>query len=228
MDYLPYIVAAVVGYLLGSVPCGYLVAKSHGVDIFKVGSGNPGSTNVKRVLGSKAGNTVFAFDILKGVLATGWIKLYWLVCAGHLFHAEEFTPLKSPTMLWMGLAGVVAAVIGHCFSVFTKFKGGKGVATAAGGLVVLMPYACLTGAALWMVAFYSTRYVSLASILAAIAVPAASWILGNPLPLNIVATVIGLFVIIRHRANIGRLLSGTENRFVKKANPPGDKEKPGA
>ena len=195
------IASAFIGYLLGSLPFGYLVARAHGVDIFKAGSGNPGATNVKRVLGAKAGNTVFALDAVKGALAAAWPML-------PLLHA--------PDVRMMGLVGVIAAVLGHSFSIFTKFKGGKGVATAAGGLVVLMPVSCAIGAVVWVVTFLLTRYVSLGSILAAVAVPAASWLRGNPLPLNIVATAVGIFVIIRHRENIKRLLHGTESRFAKK------------
>ncbi len=194
--------SAIIGYLLGSLPFGYLVARAHGVDIFKVGSGNPGATNVKRVLGSKAGNTVFALDALKGALAAAWPLLPFLTV---------------PDTRIMGLVGVICAVLGHSFSMFTKFKGGKGVATAAGGLVILIPLASLVGAAVWVLTFFITRYVSLGSVLAAIAVPVASWLFKNPLPLNLVAAVLGLFVIIRHRENIKRLLNGTETKFVKKA-----------
>ena len=232
MDYTPYIVASVVGYILGSVPCGYLVAKAHGVDIFKVGSGNPGATNVKRVLGERfgdkgkrAGNLVFVLDAVKGALAAGWVLVYHrFVSAGDVAGVG----LSSETILKLALVGVVAAVLGHSFSIFTKFKGGKGVATAAGGLVVLIPVPCLIGCAVWVISFYMSRYVSLGSILAAVAVPAASWLQGNPLPLNIVASVLGSFVIFRHRENIKRLLNGTESRFVKKADASGIKEKSGA
>ena len=193
--------SALVGYLLGSLPFGYLVARAHGVDIFKVGSGNPGATNVKRVLGSKAGNTVFALDAIKGAIAAAWPMLPFVT---------------SPDTRIMGLVGVIAAVLGHSFSMFTHFKGGKGVATAAGGLIVLIPLACLIGGAVWVLTFFITRYVSLGSVLAALAVPGASWLLKNPLPLNLVATALGLFVVIRHRENIKRLLNGTESKFVKK------------
>ena len=199
--------AALIGYLLGSLPFGYVVARAHGVDIFKEGSGNPGATNVKRVLGEKfgrkgknAGNLVFVLDAVKGALAASWMM---------------FGPLAYTDARLLGLIGVIAAVLGHSFSIFTKFKGGKGVATAAGGLVVLIPIACLTGAAVWVVTFAITRYVSLGSVLAAVAVPVASWLL-NPLPFSIVATALGAFVIFRHRANIKRLLAGTEPRFAKK------------
>jgi glycerol-3-phosphate acyltransferase PlsY len=199
---------AVIGYLLGALPFGYVVARAHGVDIFKEGSGNPGATNVKRVLGAKfgakgkrAGNLVFALDAVKGAIAAGW---------------PVISPLAASDERLLGLIGVIAAVLGHSFSVFTRFKGGKGVATAAGGLVVLIPVSCLIGAGVWVLTFLITRYVSLGSILAAVAVPAASWLRGNPLPFSVVATALGAFVIFRHRANLKRLLAGTEPRFAKK------------
>jgi glycerol-3-phosphate acyltransferase PlsY len=204
--------AALIGYLLGSLPFGYVVARAHGVDIFKEGSGNPGATNVKRVLGEKfgrkgknAGNLVFVLDAVKGAIAASW----------PLFTALAYTDARL-----LGLIGVIAAVLGHSFSVFTKFKGGKGVATAAGGLVVLIPISCLIGALVWLLTFIFTRYVSLGSVLAAVAVPAASWLRGNPLAFSVVATSLGAFVIFRHRANIKRLLAGTEPKFAKKPAQP--------
>jgi acyl phosphate:glycerol-3-phosphate acyltransferase len=210
MSYGPYIAAAVAGYLLGSLPFGYLVARAHGVDIFKTGSGNPGATNVKRVCGARAGNTVFALDAVKGAAASGWP----LLCV--VFGCPFFS-VGPEDIKYVQLIGVISAILGHSFSVFTGFKGGKGVATAAGGLLVLMPVSCLVGGVVWLATFYGTRFVSLASILAAIAVPVASWLRGNPLALNIVATVIGLFVVLRHHENIRRLLNGTESRFVRKS-----------
>jgi glycerol-3-phosphate acyltransferase PlsY len=203
---------ASIGYLLGSLPFGYVVARAHGVDIFKEGSGNPGATNVKRVLGEKfgakgkrAGNFVFVLDAVKGAVAAAW---------------PFFTALPPTEARLLGLIGVIAAVLGHSFSVFTKFKGGKGVATAAGGLIVLMPLSCSVGAVVWVLTFVTTRYVSLGSILAAVAVPLTAWIRwfqGElPLPFSIVATGVGAFVIFRHRANLKRLIAGTETRFAKK------------
>jgi glycerol-3-phosphate acyltransferase PlsY len=218
--------AAVIGYFLGSLPFGAIVARAHGVDIFKEGSGNPGATNVKRVLGEKfgakgkkAGNLVFALDVLKGAVASAWSFLSWttLSVSVDLQDGSGAAVIAGEDWRLLGLAGVIGAVLGHSFSIFTKFKGGKGVATAAGGVLVLMPVSCLIGAGVWVITFYATRYVSLGSILAAVAVPAASWIRGNPLPLNIVVTILGLFVIIRHRENIKRLLNGTENKFAKKS-----------
>jgi glycerol-3-phosphate acyltransferase PlsY len=219
------VIAALVGYLLGALPFGYLVARAHGVDIFKAGSGNPGATNVKRVLGERfgergqlAGNFVFVLDALKGAVAAGWPRLIQYKHTYLSFDTGKTTTLVDTAQTWqlLALAGVIAAVLGHSFSIFTKFKGGKGVATAAGGLVVLMPVSCLIGAGVWLLTFLVTRYVSLGSVLAAVAVPAASWLQGNPLPLNLVATGLGLFVIVRHRENIRRLLNGSENKFVRK------------
>jgi glycerol-3-phosphate acyltransferase PlsY len=112
-----YSAAAFIGYILGSLPFGYVVARAHGVNIFKEGSGNPGATNVKRVLGEKfgakgkrAGNLVFALDAVKGALAAGW---------------PLFTTLAGADARLLGLIGVIAAVLGHSFSIFTKFKGGR-------------------------------------------------------------------------------------------------------
>ncbi len=225
MVYLPHVLAAFVGYLLGAIPVGFLIARAYGVDIFKFGSGNPGATNVRRALGSRAGNLVFALDALKGAAAAAWPLLIGWIAVRYSPALDRFADEAREVEignLWHdakleALTGVVAAVLGHSFSVFTKFKGGKGVATAAGGLMVLMPLACGTAAGVWLLAFFIGRYVSLASILAAITVPTVCWLGGDPLPLKVAATVIGVFVVFRHRANIGRLLNGTERKFVKGA-----------
>lgn len=215
-----HVVAALFGYLLGALPFGYLVARAHGVDIFKVGSGNPGATNVKRVLGPKAGNTVFALDAGKGAAAafwglgafTGTTMTYdlsdWGINATGAVAGEGWRV--------MALIGLISAVLGHSFSVFTRFKGGKGVATAAGGLVMLAPLACLASVVVWVATFLITRYVSLGSILASVAAPVVCWIQPNLLVVKVTVTVLGLFVIYRHRENIARLRAGTENRFTRK------------
>lgn len=225
MFYVWLLGSAVIGYFLGSLPFGAMVARAHGVDIFKEGSGNPGATNVKRVLGEKfgtkgkrAGNLVFALDVLKGAIASAWSVLSWttLSVSVDLERGAGATMITGQDWRLLGLAGVIGAILGHSFSIFTSFRGGKGVATAAGGVLMLMPVSCLIGALVWLITFSVTRYVSLGSILAALAVAIASWVLGNPLALNIAVTVIGLFVIIRHRTNITRLINGTENKFAKK------------
>jgi glycerol-3-phosphate acyltransferase PlsY len=225
MFYAWIFASAFIGYFLGALPFGAIVARAHGVDIFKEGSRNPGATNVKRVLGEKfgakgkrAGNLVFALDALKGAIASSWALLAWttLSVSVDLQNGSGAAVIHGDDWRLLGLAGVIGAVLGHSFSIFTKFKGGKGVATAAGGVLVLMPVACLIGAAVWVVTFYTTRYVSLGSILAAVVVPVAGWVMRNPLPLSIVVTILGAFVIFRHRENVKRLLNGTENKFAKK------------
>jgi glycerol-3-phosphate acyltransferase PlsY len=194
---LPAIIGVVLaGYFLGALPFGYLVARAHGVNIFQAGSKSPGATNVRRVLGQKAGNLVFALDVLKGCIAAGW-------------------PLLFGFGKGLGCAGLAAALLGHCYSIFTGFRGGKGIATGAGGFLVLMPLVTLIGAVVWIILFFTLGYVSLASIAAAIALPVAALILGRPVYLILIAAVIAVFVAVRHRANIRRLIAGTENRRGK-------------
>jgi acyl phosphate:glycerol-3-phosphate acyltransferase len=209
----PLVISAAVGYLLGSLPFGWLVARMHGVDIFAVGSKNPGATNVRRVLGARAGNTVFVLDAIKGAAAAGWP----FVARPH-----------SREVLTYCLASLVAALLGHSFSCFTRFRGGKGVATGTGGLLVLLPGSTLIAAVVWVTAFYATGFVSLASILAAVTLPLAAFFFGNRLLLVLTAVVISLFVIGRHRANIGRLISGTEHKFQKKKAEDDEKKGKGA
>ncbi|HSI07136.1 MAG: glycerol-3-phosphate 1-O-acyltransferase PlsY [Rariglobus sp.] len=224
---IPLIIAAVVGYLLGAIPFGWLVARAHGINIFEHGSKSPGATNVKRVLGKKAGNTVFALDAIKGALAAGWPFLVarWAAskaanvrdAEGWVVYTANIKVLTPNLVIPVAVTGLLAAVIGHSFSCFTRFKGGKGVATSAGGFVVLMPVVTLIALAVWLATFYGSRYVSLASIFAAIAMPVAAFFLKQHTLVVILAAIIGTFVIILHRANIKRLLNGTENRFVKKS-----------
>lgn len=193
------------GYLIGSISFAVIVAKSQGVDIFKEGSGNPGATNVKRVLGAKWGNAVFALDALKGLVAAGWPLL--------VFTGAGDVGLR------LGIIGLVAAIIGHSYSVFLKFRGGKGVATTMGGLLAIMPVVLLIGLLLWLVGFFVTRIVALASILFALSLPLGSYFLyyverpGDPR--FTLGLLLGLLIVVRHRSNVARLLQGKENRFKK-------------
>jgi glycerol-3-phosphate acyltransferase PlsY len=157
------------------------------------------------VLGSGPGNTVFVLDASKGALAAGWP----LLVAWQAIRASDFPGI-------LGYVGLAGALIGHSFSCFTRFKGGKGVATATGGLLVLMPYVSLVSAAIWLTVFYATRYVSLASILAAVSLPVLAYIFNRGALSLWVAGIVGVFVVVRHRANISRLLAGTEKRFDRK------------
>lgn len=211
-----------IGYVLGSLPFGYLVARSKGVNIFEVGSKNPGATNVRRVLGAGPGNLVFTLDALKGAAATIWplFQFTWLIEDGALTSLSMSFTTDDAAATQQAVAGLVGALLGHSFSCFTHFKGGKGVATASGGLLVLMPIALLIGAAVWAITFYASRYVSLASLVAAISMPVSCWLLQEPPLLLGLAVVIAVLVVVRHRSNIQRLLNGTENKFVKKSAAP--------
>ncbi|PHX79366.1 MAG: acyl-phosphate glycerol 3-phosphate acyltransferase [Opitutia bacterium] len=205
---------ALLGYLLGSVNFAVLVAKKHGIDILKEGSGNPGATNVKRVLGKGPGNLVFALDVLKGFVGAG---------LPYLFPRMEATPTAAEIHFIICVAGLVGTLLGHCFSCFLKFKGGKGVASTIGGLLVLLPVPILIGATLWGIVFLLSRTVSLASLVLGLSLPVSCWVM--PLFTKLTfspaefwfAAAVAAFNVWTHRSNIGRLLTGTENRFVKKA-----------
>lgn len=202
MSFLDFIIVAATGYLLGAIPFAVIIARICGVDIFKVGSGNPGATNVKRSCGKWAGNICFILDAAKGFAATFWV-----------FHSEVFgIQLSDPQSLCY--VGLVSAIIGHSFSVFIKFRGGKGVATSVGGLLAVMWGAILIALVVWLIVFYSTRYVSLASITMAISMPVAAAFLygGNGVHVYL-SLAIAAVIIYRHRSNISRLIKGTENRF---------------
>lgn len=202
MDFIwQLVISCTAAYLLGSISFAVLVAKRHGVDIFKEGSCNPGATNVKRVLGKKAGNTVFAFDVFKGILA---VTLPWLL-----------GPSENTELLQIG--GLIFAILGHSFSVFMKFRGGKGVATTVGGLLILAPIPVLIGIGIWIVTFYSLRYVSLASILLGVSLPISTYFLNGSTFLLGFCILIAVLLVVRHKSNIVRLMNGTENKFVKKS-----------
>ena len=207
---LSLVIALLAGYLLGSLPFGVWVSRAHGVDIFKVGSGNPGATNVKRSVGKKAGNLVFLLDFLKGVVATVWpVVVQWFAGPGCACGAEQVER--------MAVAGMVGAIVGHSYSCFIGFRGGKGVATSIGGLLALCWPVALSGVAVWVVVFYATRYVSLASILLAASLPVSAWLLQRTPFLTMFFGLLAVFILLRHRTNITRLFAGTERKFAKKA-----------
>ena len=192
------ILALGLGFLLGSLPCGYWLALSKGVDIRKKGSGNIGATNVGRIFGKEWGYLIFALDALKGWLAV------WL--AGEFLQAGDN---------WTVLTGM-AAVAGHVFSPWLNFKGGKGVATSAGVLLGLAPAALFWTAAVWGVSFTVKRIVSVSSLLAAAAFPFLVMRLepGRPV-LSVAAWALAALVWYRHRDNLQRLMEGRENGFSK-------------
>lgn len=186
-----------VGYLIGSVSFSVLIALRLGVNIFSVGSGNPGATNVKRALGAKWGNLVFSLDALKGLVAAGWPLLFF-----------------SGGEIKLAILGLLAALAGHSYSIFLKFRGGKGVATTMGGLLAIMPVALLIGLLVWLALYYASRVVALASILFALSLPiSAAWLYTFSDSRFILGCALCLLIIFRHKSNISRLLQGKENSF---------------
>lgn len=205
-----YIVTALVAYLLGSIPTGYVVAKSRGIDIRTVGSGNIGATNVFRILGKPAGIFVLLVDALKGFVACRWLgPLTYRLLGGDL-------AADSSTEEFLKIIGGVCAILGHNYTCWLKFKGGKGIATSAGVMLALLPAALGISFAVWVVLFLVTRYVSVGSIGAAFVLPFAAGWLGYSARMVFVAAAISALAIYKHRANIQRLLNGTENRVGKK------------
>jgi glycerol-3-phosphate acyltransferase PlsY len=213
-----FVVLAVVAYLCGSVPFGLLVGLSRGIDVRKAGSGNIGATNVGRLLGGKYFALVFVLDLLKGLLpmlAGTWALHHWRAAGA----------ATSTYLLWIGIGA--AAILGHMFSIFLGFKGGKGVATSTGVALGLFPYYTLPALAalfIFIIIILTTRFVSVASILAAITFPIAyvliglawrpAWpVLGSQLPLLIFAAFVAAMIIYKHRANLARLRAGTELRI---------------
>lgn len=209
-------ITAVVGYLLGSLPFGYLVARSRGVNIFEVGSRNPGATNVRRVLGRGPGNLVFALDALKGALAAIAPWGYWWFSRDAAGTVPPQDALNATDFRTLAIVGLVGAFLGHSFSCFTRFRGGKGVATGAGGFAVLFPFGILIALTVWIISVTITRYVSVASMLAALSLPVSAWFLRQPAAITICCGVIAVLVVVRHRANLSRLAAGTETKIGQK------------
>jgi len=201
---------AVVGYLLGSIPSAYIAGRLAGIDIRNVGSGNVGATNVARALGKRFGYPVFVVDVAKGFVAVKFAET--LANSAHL----SFISVDLCRVL-----GAIFAVIGHSYPIWLRFKGGKGVATSMGAFFALNWIPALIVCVLWIVIFQTTRYVSLASMAAAIALPITIAVmlflkeLPSPLLLYF-ALCLAAIVVFRHRSNISRLLTGTEPRFVRK------------
>jgi len=211
---LSFIILIVASYLLGSVPFGVLIAKAHGKDLRSIGSGNIGATNVSRALGKKWAYICFLLDCLKGLVPMLAAK-----------------PLVSPltvTTLSLWLTVGCAAILGHIFPVYLKFKGGKGMSTGMGIILGLYPYYTLPGLIafiVWVVCVLLWRYVSLASIIAAATFPISlitaivilqGWPLAELWPLIIVALALSALVIVRHVENIKRLLEGSEHKVLQR------------
>jgi glycerol-3-phosphate acyltransferase PlsY len=223
---LAYIVVAVAAYLLGSIPTGFLVAKAKGIDIRAVGSGNIGATNAMRVLGKPAGIFVLLMDAFKGFIACclgGFISIYFFnqlnVSGIHSITDSESNSFDEAfnSLAYFPIIAGIFAVLGHNYTCWLKFKGGKGIATTAGVYLALAPGALGIALAVFILTILVTRYVSVGSIVAAIALPTVVWILQpHNLFLAIVTTALSALAIYKHKSNIQRLMAGTENRLGKK------------
>jgi len=199
-----YFAAALVAYLLGSIPFGFLAGLIAGVDVRKHGSGNIGATNTLRVLGKKYGYPVFVADVLKGFVA---VRIALAIA--------RFDP---STGYFIGIVAAFFVVVGHSFPVWLRFRGGKGVAAAAGACLGLVPVATFIAVVVWVATFLIFRYVSLASIVAAITLALGALLFGyasNPVLVTFTCLIAAL-IIWRHRSNIGRLIQGREPRFQRK------------
>jgi glycerol-3-phosphate acyltransferase PlsY len=192
----------ILAYILGGIPFGLLIGKLKGIDIRKYGSGNIGATNVSRIMGFLPGVIVLILDASKAALAVFLMK--WI---GY----------DSPTLLIM--TGVVA-VTGHTWSIFLKFKGGRGVASAFGVLLVVAPLVAITAVGVWALVVAITRYISVGSLIAASWVPLAMFLLCSSKIYALGAFMLFMVITYRHIPNIKRLLSGTENRLGERASNP--------
>ncbi len=209
---LPWILIALGSYLLGSLPTGFLAGRCCGVDLRTKGSGNIGATNAVRVLGKPWGYTVFLIDFLKGLLP--------VILANHWSAQVGIHPASAP-----GALAALAALLGHSFPIWLKFKGGKGIASSAGVIVGLFPSAFLFCIGTWMLVFTISRYVSVASLAASLALPLAATILFCLHKADWLALLVSILMcslaVWRHRSNIARLRVGTEPRFERKNNAGG-------
>ncbi|UCE48888.1 MAG: glycerol-3-phosphate 1-O-acyltransferase PlsY [Phycisphaerales bacterium] len=218
MTYRIFPLVIVASYFLGSIPFGLLLAKAHGKDLRSIGSGNIGATNVSRALGKRWAYFCFALDVLKGLIP--------MLATLHLARAlPDQSQGERVILLWLWLATGCAAILGHIFPIYVKFKGGKGVATSFGVALGLWPYFTVCAAlalAAWLIVVLTWRYVSLASIVASVAFPLVliaatilipGWRFGDLWPVVATAIAIPAIVLMRHRENIRRLRAGTETKI---------------
>lgn len=190
-----YLLGLIAGFLCGSIPCGLWITRlMHGIDIREYGSKNIGTTNVFRTVGGQTAILVLIADMLKGILIVALFMKLW-------------------NNDWLTAVTAFGAFMGHNYSAFLNFNGGKGVATGLGLLVLLMPKASAACFVVWAVLVFATRYVSLGSIVGGFCAPLLAWYFGYSLPYISFAGVAGIFIVVRHKENIKRLLSGTESKI---------------
>ena len=202
-----YILTALAAYLLGSIPTGFLAAKARGIDIRTVGSGNIGATNAVRILGKPVGILVMLVDVAKGWLAVAVVARIFL---------RWFPPGDGHAREWLGICAGACAILGHNYTCWLRFQGGKGIATSGGAFLALAPLGLLIALGIWVVAFAMSRYVSVASILASLVLPFTVWFTTGRPAIAAVTGVMAALAIYKHKANIKRLLDGTESRFTSK------------
>jgi glycerol-3-phosphate acyltransferase PlsY len=206
-------------YLQGAIPWGFLLGRLKGIDIREHGSGNIGATNVSRVLGKKLGRACFFLDFLKGLLP---------VLIVSLLVSKKIIPDKYELAVPIA---ALACVAGHIWTIFLKFKGGKGIATSAGALLAIAPYSLILAGVIWVSVFYAMRYVSLASICAAVSLPITAVVFTQAglyrltHPETVLIAIVAFLAIMRHSSNIKRLVNGSENRFEKKNKNNGEDQK---
>lgn len=212
MIYFYLILILITSYLFGAIPWGFVIGKAKGLDIREHGSKNIGATNVTRVIGKKWGIACFIIDFFKGLIPVIIVEIIFRHCA------LQTTGYFSTAIILASLG----AVFGHMFPVYLGFKGGKGVSTGSGAVIAISPYAAIIGIILWLIIFKFSRYVSLASIIAAAAVAVFTVLFSNygiyhiNTTLQIFIVIVVIAVIVKHKSNIKRLLNGTENKFSKK------------
>ncbi len=202
------ILVIITGYLLGSLPFSFWLGKFKGVDLRKVGSGNVGATNLARTVGAGWGVIGFAMDLGKGLIA--------VILAGHICNLFKTSALSLSILK---ILGGISSIIGHNWSMWINFKGGKGVATSAGVFLGLAPISLLLSIGVWVVVFILFGYVSLASIISSISLPLWMWSgIGGKvaLPIIIFSCIVSILIIIRHRSNIVRLIKGKKIEFGRR------------
>ena len=200
----------IIAYVIGGIPLGVLVGRARGVDIRQYGSGNIGASNVLRILGAKAGILVWLADVLKGAVPVAGARFA-------LIHSFGMSRPESGLILV-----ALGALLGHCFSPYLKFSGGRGVSTSLGALLAIDWRVGVLSLAVWLIVVTTTRYISLASILAAASSPFFFALYGDSPYYVTLGVVLAIILIERHRPNFGRLLAGTETKIGQKAKPKAD------
>lgn len=217
MQTWPSVVTVLLSFLSGSIPTGWLVARLYRVDIQRTGSGNIGATNVFRVLGKGPGVFVLLVDAAKGYVPARFLAA-WVI----QWFFEPGATVPAGLVEYLPIAAGFAAILGHVYTPWLRFKGGKGIATAAGVLAAWIPLAFVIALMVWLLVFAVSGYVSLGSITAAAILPLAVWGTKAGTPYVIMSAIIGALAIYKHRANIARLRAGTEARFGRRGSGPAE------